>query len=323
MKTITKLPCFVIAALISSAAVGGCSTFGFSSGGSSEETTRVQTTTYEAPQVLGQLNTRELPESSGLTASRCNAGVLWTHNDSGNDPVVFAIDLKGRTLGAWKVAGAKARDWEDMASAKESDGSCFLYVGDIGDNSESRRGIAVYRIKEPNTSAASDVPRDRLQIEKAERIELVYPDRSHNAETLLVHPETRDIYVVTKSESGPSGVYRFKRSDWIEAAGSGREARGQKVAEISVPAIAGGFLTGGDISPDGRHLVLVDYFAAYELILPGDENEFEKIWFGTPSIIETGPRQQGESVAYSPDGNSLYLTSEKESSPLIFIRRKQ
>ena len=56
-----------------------------------------------------------LVEASGLVASRAQPGLLWAHNDSGGAPEVFAIGEDGSDRG-WSVAGAAARDWEDMAA---------------------------------------------------------------------------------------------------------------------------------------------------------------------------------------------------------------
>ena len=57
-----------------------------------------------------------LRESSGLAVSRRQPGVLWSHNDSGDGPNLYAIDLSGRLLATIPVANAAARDWEDIAS---------------------------------------------------------------------------------------------------------------------------------------------------------------------------------------------------------------
>src|SRR5687768_17747686 len=40
----------------------------------------------------------ELPEGSGLAASRRASGRFWSHNDSG-EPVLFALDTNGRVTG--------------------------------------------------------------------------------------------------------------------------------------------------------------------------------------------------------------------------------
>ena len=69
-------------------------------------------------------------ESSGLVASRINPGILWTHNDSGAGPVIFAISHDGHLKGMYTVEGIGAEDWEAITT--DLDG--HLYVGDFGNN---------------------------------------------------------------------------------------------------------------------------------------------------------------------------------------------
>ena len=54
-------------------------------------------------------------ESSGVAVSRAHRGVLWTHNDSGDDAYVYATDLAGTDRGVVRIRGARAVDWEDIA----------------------------------------------------------------------------------------------------------------------------------------------------------------------------------------------------------------
>ena len=64
------------------------------------------------------LGTRELAlsnEASGLAASRKNAGVLWTHDDSGDSARVFAMSYAGAHLGVYDVSAAGARVAEGHA----------------------------------------------------------------------------------------------------------------------------------------------------------------------------------------------------------------
>src|SRR5947208_16434555 len=49
-----------------------------------------------------------LVESSGVAVSHAYRGVLWTHNDSGDGPYLYATDLRGTDRGALLVPGA---DW--------------------------------------------------------------------------------------------------------------------------------------------------------------------------------------------------------------------
>ena len=57
-----------------------------------------------------------VPETSGLAVSRRTPGLLWTHNDSGNEAVLFAIDASGTDRGRVRLP-IRTRDWEDVSAA--------------------------------------------------------------------------------------------------------------------------------------------------------------------------------------------------------------
>lgn len=261
-------------------------------------------------------------ESSGLAASRRNPGLFWTHNDSGGGPLLYAFDRTGRARGVWRVAGARNVDWEDMAAGPGPGGSGpYLYVGDIGDNQGRRAELVVYRFEEP-TVAETDAPasaREPRETAPAEAIRLRYPDgERHDAEALLVHPATGDLYVVTKKAVGPAGVYKLAAP--FDAA---RVNTLSRVGEALLPGLFGGFVTGGDISPDGRRVVLCDYLNAYELSLEGGgADSFDRVWAAAPLPVDLGERRQGEAVCYGADGEAVYATSEKRPVPLIEVKRK-
>src|SRR5688500_17838526 len=48
------------------------------------------------PAQIATLADRAVRESSGLVASRREPGLFWTHNDSGDGPLVYAFDRAGR-----------------------------------------------------------------------------------------------------------------------------------------------------------------------------------------------------------------------------------
>ena len=273
---------------------------------------------YSAPTMAGRIETDEIKESSGLTASECQ-DVLWTHNDQGNGPFIYAMTFEGKHLGAWQVEGARNVDWESITSQKDSSGKCSLVIGDIGDNDEARNELEIYRVAEPIPSAESSKSNgaNPLRTESAQLMKFAYPDGRHNAETILIQPNSGDIYVVTKKKSGPAGVYRVKPTF-----GNSAPARAEKVADISVPSKPEGLLTGGSFSPDGKRVMLCDVKSGYELVLPDDAANADVIWTQKFMVVDLGDRKQGEGVSYSRDGNSLYATSEKKNSPLFLIRRK-
>ena len=274
---------------------------------------------YNPPKVVGTIDSKEITESSGIAASGCNQNVLWTHNDSGDDALIFALDLTGKKLGTWKVAGAKNIDWEDIAETKNANGECFLYIGDIGGNTSSRNKFTIYKVREPQVSGAqTDSSRKNpLATEQSQAIEIQYPDARHDAETLMIQRQTDDIYILSKRLTAPSAVYRLKAGYDLNA-----PSTLEKITDFTVPAVPFGFLTGGDIAPDGKHVIICDYFNAYELTLPDGAKNFDAIWKQKPLVVELGERAQGEAVGYSADGKSIFATSEGKQSPLIEVDRK-
>ena len=275
-------------------------------------------TGYEKPVVVGRIESPEVRESSGLAASLCHPGVYWTHNDSGNEPFIFAISPNGKSLGTWRVANACNVDWEDMASYKSGDGTCYLYIGDIGNNKLDRPELKIYRVKEPSLS--NDRParneKNPPQTDPAEAVAFKYSDTPHNAETLMVQPKTGDVYVLTKRLDGPSAVFKFSPQF-----GSDETIVAAKIGEISVPSVPNGLLTGGAISPDASRVILCDYSSGYELKLAAAVG-FDEIWKSSPTPVDVGDRRQGEAVTFSADGKEILATSEKKNAEIFEIKMK-
>lgn len=270
---------------------------------------------FAAPARLAELEDALIDESSGITASRRNTDLFWTHNDSGDGPFIYAFDRRGKNRGVWRVTGAQAYDWEDIAAGPgPQKGQSYLYLGDIGDNGLRREEIIVYRVAEPLIAStdAANTKKSPHATETAEAIRLKYPDGKHDAEALLVHPATGDLYVITKGTATYAGVYK------ATAPLSNTNTKTlTRIAQVRTPTVFGGLITGADISPDGRHVALCDYINGYELTLPDGSKSFDEIWKQTIQTVELGPRQQGESICYRLDSNAVLATSEKLPTPLI------
>ncbi|MCU1266333.1 MAG: hypothetical protein JWM21_2651 [Acidobacteria bacterium] len=281
--------------------------------------TRSRAAEYGPPVELAHLRDPAITESSGIVASRTAPGLYWTHNDSGDGPFIYAFDGQGKSRGVWRVAGAGARDWEDIAAGPGPvRNRSYLYIGDIGDNSSVRSTIVVYRIPEP-TVTADDVRSTKSRprsTETADSIQLRYPDGKRDAETLMVHPFSGDLYVITKELWGKASVYKAAAPlDTVKTITMVR------VGGLNIPGLLGGFVTGGDISPDGSRVALCDYLHGYEILL-GSANAFDAIWKQPIKVIELGQRRQGEAVCYRLDGKALLTTSEGPSSPLTEVVRR-
>jgi hypothetical protein len=271
---------------------------------------------YTLPVSRGNIDGKVLPELSGLAASRIHPGVIFAHNDSGDSARFFALRDTGALLREYDLTGAVATDWEDIAIGPCPQGSC-VYLADIGDNDAKRADYSIYRVAEPDISAdagssnqGGDLPKTALAYE---RFRFTYPDRAHNAETLLVHPTTGDVYVVTKEAMTQAAVYRLPAEAKPDAS----------VSMILVPSSlgipVGELVTGGDVDPCGTHLLLRTYTALHEYTLSSGQ-PFESI-FSAPGVhVPTANltfEAQGEAVTYAADGRGYFTSSEANGAATV------
>jgi hypothetical protein len=273
---------------------------------------------FAAPVALGKVESAQISEASGLIASRTNTDVFWTHNDSGDTARVFAFNRAGKHLGIYALAGVTANDWEDIASGPGPvSGKEYLYLGDFGDNSTSRSSVAVYRVEEPVVSS-TQAPLT-AQLSGVDTLALKYPDGAHNAETLLVDPRTGDLYIVTKSSDGASGVYRSAAPHDTAATRTLT-----KVASLSFGAgelaTTGTLATGGDISPDGSEIAIRTYGAAV-LWKRGASATVADALAGPPCLLSVAAEIQGEALSFDAQ-KSYYTLSEGLNPSLYYFARK-
>jgi hypothetical protein len=246
--------------------------------------------------------------------------VYWTHNDSGDGPFVYAFNEKGENLGTFRVSNAQNNDWEDMAEYKDPSGKCFLYIGDVGDNNTRRPERTIFRLAEPAVSESTynTISRSPILTEPASFLNFRYPGVPRNAETIMVDPQSGSVYVLTKSIEKPSEVFKI-----VGEFGSSEPVLAQKVGDVAVPNVPNGQLTGGDISPDGKHVVICDYSFGYEMELPVGAKSFDEIWGVKPDRFDIGKIPQAEAIGYTADGSAVLLTSEKERPPIVKVQRTQ
>jgi hypothetical protein len=260
-------------------------------------------------QQVGIVRSQLTREISGIVASRQNPGVLWVHNDSGDRPRVYAINAKGDLLGICNVGGAAARDWEDIAIGPGPDPNRqYLYIGDIGDNQAKRPEVIVYRVPEPKISPVADF--GMMPIGPAAAIRLTYPGGPRDAETLLVDPLTRDIYIIAKRELF-SKVYR---------AGFPQSTTGQTQLE-AVTTLPWGFAVGGDVSPDGREVIVRGMFNAAALWVRPAGEPLWHAFSGKQTHLPLANEPQGEAICFDSQGLGYFTISEGVRPPLYYFPR--
>ncbi len=245
-------------------------------------------------------------EASGIVASRQNPGVLWVHNDSGDSARLFAINDKGDFLGECVITGAISRDWEDIAVGPGPDPNrqC-LYIGDIGDNLAVYPEVTVYRLPEPKVDRKA--PFDRMTSSPAEAIRLTYPGGPRDAEALLVDPLTRDIFILSKRELF-SKVYQAAYP----------QSTTQPTELKQVASLPWGFAVAGDVSPDGRRVIVRSMFGASLWVRPAGEPLWQA-FSGKQVRLPLLHEEQGEAISFDAQGEGYFTIGEMQHPPLHYF----
>ncbi|HSB52851.1 MAG TPA: hypothetical protein VLD58_00770 [Gemmatimonadales bacterium] len=249
--------------------------------------------------LTGRFQEHDLTESSGVARISSVPRVIFTLNDSGNPPEIFATDSSGRAIGRWLVPGASNRDWESLSIGPCPAGSCF-YIGDTGDNAERRGQVVIYRVTIPALATfrgAADHTPTRL-----DSAVVRYPDAPHDAEAAWV-ADAGDYFIVTKGRSGGVRLFRVPAS----AFGRNEVVTAVLVQQLPIDPLPafGRLVTDAARSPDGRQVVIRTYTELYFFPLLGDA----RLGPVTRSCNLAGLEPQGEAVTWLDD-RRLLLTSE-------------
>lgn len=245
-------------------------------------------------------------EASGIADSRNIPGNVWIHEDGDNPAAIYLFTHEGEFRKRIDLP-LNNRDWEDIAigPGPEAD-KIYIYIAEIGDNATVHDEYFVYRFLEPTSE--DETP------EQIDEIRFVYGDgRKYNAETLLLDPLTRDLFIITK------GVFteRIFRLQYPQSTTE------QNVAEL-MGTTQQFILTGGEISADGQQILLKNY----DTVLYWKRKENESIVEALGRLRDiTAPyirEVQGEAICFPVDGKGYFTVSERADQnidiPLYFYR---
>ena len=264
--------------------------------------------------ITGHLRIKEMDEISGIAVSGIRKDIYYIHNDSGDTSRFFAITPDGTIKNVIYFKGDPSQplgavDCEDIAvGIGPEKNKSYVYLGDIGDNGAVRKYITIYRFEEKQNWA-----KDSL-IKNAEVVPVhyKYPDGPKDAESLMIDPIEKLIYIVSKRSDSVT-VYttplNFKANDTL-------------VLSKKCKLYFNGFrpfkwITAGDISRDGQQILL----KSYEKVYYWKRSNNEPVWktmLKTPTELPYKPEKQGEAIGFTLDGKGYYTTSEGAFAPIYY-----
>jgi len=290
---------------------------------------KLKTASIESITQVAWIEHEALPEISGLAASNLLPDRLWAINDSGHPPWIYAININGDVEGQYSIDSAQNYDWEGLASFRLNN-MPYLMIADIGDNRAQRDHYTLYIVPEPDDIARTFDHQPTIQV--AWTITYQYQDGPQDAESIAVDATNNKIFILNK-RSVPARLYELPLIPNQSQASPFIAQQINEVTDIIQPRLAniftghatqlfGGLATDMSISPNQQSAVILTYSRAY-LIHRHPTEDWSTAFSRTPEIIDFPPLQQAEAITYAYDGQSIYITSEDQPSPLIQVRLNQ
>ncbi len=265
--------------------------------------------------VVGRLQNRSMDEISGIAASGINDSLFYVHNDSGDTSRFFVINERGQLFNTIYYKGDSSfdqgvKDCEDIAVGPgPKPRKSYVYIADIGDNSFRRPAITVYRFEE-SAGLLSGIKKNA----KASPIHLKYPDGPKDAETLMIDPLDKLLYIVSK-RGDKVGVYTAPLNAKV-----GDTTIMTKRATLTFGGIKPlKWITAGDISKDGKHILLKSYQEVYYWERKNDENVWE-VMKRKPRTPRYEEEKLGEGIGFSADGKRYYTVGEGVFAPIYYYK---
>jgi hypothetical protein len=246
-------------------------------------------------QKVGQMSKQEVKESSGLELAPGNT-TFWTHADSGNPPKIYQVNANGQLLNAVDIPNTTNLDWEDLA--KDDQG--YLYIGDFGNNSNTRQNLRIFRVKE----------NDPTQVDT---ISFTYPDQKAFPPAKSARNFNCEAFFYFQCK-----LYLFSKNrgtrDWVKMYTLPAQP-GAYTAILADSLKIASRITAADISPDGQTIALLGYGNLYFY----KTDEAGKFFSGKKTCIALPKTGQAEALIFI---NNQDVIISNEGGKIFKVVRK-
>jgi len=242
----------------------------------------------------------EINESSAIVKSRVWDDVYWTLNDSGNKNRMFPFNRNGEMYraewynedqGGVYLAGTLNIDWEEMAV----DNNDNIYVCDSGNNSNARKDLCIYQLKDP-------LPQATGSVSYFQKFHFYYPEQKefpadpNNFDCEAVFWANEKLYLLTKHRADShTKLYRFDNLDPL---------KNNPVTYLSTFDIQG-MVTSADATTDGKKLAVLTYNNVWVFEVEEGDDYFN----GSIKWLPISAKQC-EAICFDDDEN-LIITNEQ------------
>lgn len=239
-----------------------------------------------------------LKETSGLETAE-SPEFFWTHNDGGDGPRFYKMDTLGNLLKTVTITNVLNIDIEDVAQDEHQN----FYLADIGNNSNNRRNLRIYKISNPNNAANDSV--------MAEIIHIVYPNQASFPpdEAHLNFDAEAIVYL-------DSSLYLFSKNRTVPFTGYTYLYKIPSVAGTYTATLIDSFRTGvgfkeqfwitaADLSPDGKRLALL----SSDKMFVFTEFTGDRFFDGKAKLIDFNSFTQKEALVFLNE-DEFYVTDE-------------
>jgi len=283
---------------------------------------------------IGHVDHPPVTEISGIVRSQLHDNVWWVHNDSGDEPRLFALDSTGTVhVAPWheddyaahagadrsdkpmwpgvQLGNAAHIDYEDIAIEDST-----LYLGDIGNNGNARRDLGIYVIREPFHYDRRSRPLKHLPIRYPDQETFPAEQWHFDAESLFIDDGT--LYILTKHRDGQkineqepgTKLYRLD-TEYTERVNT--LTRVDRHDRIPPPTAAA-------LSPSGDRLAVLGYSSVWIFPRPDDDTH----WLSTePRRIELAAERSKQAEAVTWDTpRTLCIANEQREVFRLSLRSR-
>ena len=185
----------------------------------------------------------EVNETSGLFFHN---GRLWTHNDSGGKPNLYALDTATfEVVQKVTLVNAKNKDWEDVCTDGKN-----VYVGDFGNNKGKRKNLRIFIFPLSALPAEGDtsITVDSIYFSFSDQNSFDHKKHEHDYDCEAMFATDEYLYLFSKGwATGTTRLYRLSKTSGVQ------------VAEVVNGFDSQGLITGADYDRESGTLVIVGY----------------------------------------------------------------